>query len=361
MQMNRIVIDAMGGDNAPTEIVKGALEACKLDSKIKCVLVGDETKIHPLVKDSTIPSNQLEIVHASEFIKMDDHPKEAVNEKEDASINVATRLLRDGKGAALVSAGNTGAVILSCSKNVPRMPGIERGVLAAIFPANKNKASDPGVAIMLDVGATLHCTVTQLVSFAIMGIHYAKEVMSISKPRVGLLNIGEEDSKGHETLVDTNKTLRSNPHVNFIGNIEGKDIMRGTSDVIITEGITGNIVLKGLEGMAEMAVQAGKQIWKKSLLSKMGFIMLAPVLKKIKKRFDYSEYGGAPILGFQKLIIKSHGRSNVKAIKNAILLAQKSTQGNLIKHMKESMKEFYLEMFEQNGNSDDNSTENNNE
>ena len=188
---------------------------------------------------------------------MDDKPKDSVNEKADASINVACQLIRDQKGDALVSAGNTGATIISCSKYVPRMPGVERGVLAAIFPAAKSKKEDPGITIMLDVGATIHCSVNQLVSFAIMGIHYARKIMAIENPRVGLLNIGEEDTKGHETLIETNRLLRENPQFNFIGNVEGKDIMRGIADVIVTEGITGNIVLKGLEGMAEMARQMG--------------------------------------------------------------------------------------------------------
>ena len=346
MNQKTIIIDAMGGDHAPDEIIKGTTAACQENADIHYIFVGDEPRILSILKNEKIPIDKWSIVHASEVITMSDKPKEAVAAKENASINVATRLIRDHKGDALVSAGSTGATILSCSRYIPRMPGIERGVLAAVFPANKNKRSDPGVAMMLDVGATLHCTVNQLISFAIMGIHYAKEVMAIENPRIGLLNIGEEDTKGHEILIDTNKALRENSNFNFIGNIEGKDIMRGTVDIIITEGITGNIVLKGLEGIAELAVDTGKQIWKKNLLSKMGIIMLSPVLKKIKKKFDYSEYGGAPILGFQKLIIKAHGRSKAKAIKNAILLAEKSARGNLIKHMEESMKDFYIHLFD---------------
>ena len=346
MEQSRIVIDAMGGDHAPEEIVKGAVAACQESPDILCVFVGDEEKIETILKDEDIAEDRWQIIHTTETITMEEHPKEAVDEKEDASINVATRLIRDHKGEALVSAGSTGATIMSCSKFIPRMPGIERGVLAAIFPANKEKREDPGVTIMLDVGATLHCSINQLISFSIMGIHYAKEILSIENPRVGLLNIGEEETKGHNILVDTNKALREMPDINFVGNIEGKDIMSGITDVIITEGITGNIVLKGIEGVAEIAIQTGKRIWKKNLMSKVGLTMLAPVLKKIKKRMDYSEYGGAPILGFQKLIIKAHGRSKAKAIKNAVLLAEKSAQGNLTKHMEESMREFYMHMFE---------------
>ncbi|MBN2009116.1 phosphate acyltransferase PlsX [candidate division KSB1 bacterium] len=345
MQQHRIIIDAMGGDHAPNEIIKGAIEACKLSESLYCIFVGDENQILPLMKDSGLGIDRWSVVHTSEVIGMAEHPKEAVTSKPDASIHVATRMIRDHLGDALLSAGSTGATILSCSANIPRIPGIERGVLAAVFPANKNTAADPGVAIMLDVGATLHCTVNQLISFAIMGIHYAKGSMAIENPRVGLLNIGEEDTKGHDILVETNRTLRKMTELQFIGNVEGKDIMRGIVDVIITEGITGNIVLKSIEGIAEMALEIGKRIWNKSIFTKAGLILLAPVLKKLKKRLDYSEYGGAPILGFQKLVIKAHGRSKAKAIKNAILLAEKAIEANVVQQMELSIKEFYLRLF----------------
>ncbi len=238
MSLNKIIIDAMGGDHAPEEIIKGAAWACRENSTIHCIFVGKREEIHPLVAAQRIAADRWSIVHASEVIAMDDPPKEAVNEKNDASINVAARLILDHAGNALVSAGNTGATIFSCSKYVPRVPGIERAVLAAILPVAKNKRSDPGISIFLDVGATLHCTVNQLISFAIMGRQYARRVMSIENPRIGLLNIGEEESKGHDILVETNQALRSSPQFNFIGNIEGKDMMTGIADVIITEGIT---------------------------------------------------------------------------------------------------------------------------
>jgi len=278
MKFNKIIIDAMGGDHAPEEIIKGAAWACRESPTIHCCLVGDTAKVKSFIDAEKIPLNQYSIVHAEEFITMDEHPKEAVDEKEQASINVASRFIRDHLGDALVSAGNTGATILSCSKFIPRMPGIERAVLAAILPVAKEKRSDPGISIFLDVGATLHCTVNQLLSFAIMGRQYARRVMLIENPRLGLLNIGEEESKGHNVLVETNQALQQKPKFNFIGNIEGKDIMRGIADVIITEGMTGNIVLKCLEGMAELTIKTGKKIWRKNLLSKMGLTMLSPIL-----------------------------------------------------------------------------------
>ncbi len=346
MAYNRIVVDAMGGDYAPEEIVKGALAACEESKSIHCIFVGDEVKIWDYLEDTKLPDERWQIIHTPDYISMEDNPKEAVVEKSNASINIAAGLIRDNKGDALVSAGSTGAIIMACSRVIPRMAGIERGVLAAPLPAMKQKRNDPGFTIILDVGATIHCTANQLVSFAIMGIHYLQEIMEVKNPRVALLNIGEEETKGHDVLIETNKLLRATKQFNFIGNIEGKDIMHGVADVIVTEGITGNIVLKGLEGMAEMFMKTGKDIWRKGVLSKMGIAMLAPALKRVKKQFDYTEYGGAPILGFRKLAIKAHGRSKAKAIKNAVLLAEKSAKSNLVPGMEASMKEFYMSMFE---------------
>ncbi len=346
MKRNQIILDAMGGDNAPHEIIKGTVWACKESPTLQVVLVGNTDQIRENLKEFDIGGLNFEIIHASEIITMKDSPKIAVDEKEDASINVACRLLANDEGSALVSAGNTGATILSCAKHLPMIEGVERGALAAVFPAVKNKPSDPGKTVMLDVGATLNCTPAQLIQFAIMGIHYVNEVMEIEKPRIGLLNIGEEETKGHDALVETYSLLKKVEGANFIGNVEGKDIMRGIADVIVSEGMVGNIVLKALEGAAEMGIETGKRIWKKSLMAKMGITLLAPMLKKVKKRVDYSEYGGAPILGFQKLVIKSHGRSRAKAIKNALLMAETSLKQNLVKHIKEDIRKYNQIFFE---------------
>lgn len=342
MAGSRIIIDAMGGDHAPDEIIAGAVLAVKENPNVTCIFVGDEARITNLIKSDEISPERYEIIHTPDFISMDEEPKKALIAKPDASINIACRLSSEGKGDALVSAGNTGATILACSQHIPRIPGLERSALAAVFPAYKQQQTDPGKSMMLDVGATLHCSADQLVSFALMGSHYAKEVMLIDNPRVGLLNIGEEDTKGHSVLIETHSLLRKLEHINFIGNVEGKDILRGTADVIVTEGFVGNVALKTLEGLAELAIDTGKKIWKKNMMSKLGIALLAPVLKKIKKRVDYTEYGGAPILGFQKLVIKAHGRSNAKAIKNAILLAETSIHNKLIDHMQNSIREFRL-------------------
>lgn len=340
MKKNQIILDAMGGDNAPYEIIKGAVLACKESPTMQIILVGDTDQIKENLKEFDITGLNFEIVHASEIITMKDTPRVAVENKTDASINVACKLLANAEGDALVSAGNTGATILSSAKHLPIIEGIERGALAAVFPAMKNKPSDPGKTVMLDVGATIHCSPAQLIQFAIMGMHYVKEVLQIEKPRLGLLNIGEEETKGHEGLIETYSLLKKLEGVEFIGNVEGKDVMRGIADIIICEGMIGNIVLKALEGLAELGIETGKKIWKKSLVAKFGITLLAPMLKKIKRRVDYSEYGGAPILGFQKLVIKSHGRSRAKAIKNALLLAETSLKHDLVKHIKQDIKRY---------------------
>ncbi len=345
MRQNRVILDAMGGDYAPYEILRGAVFASKESPTLQVVLVGDEEQIKDNLKKLDLSGVNFEIIHASQVITMEDSPKKAIEEKPDASINVACQLLTEKFGQAMVSAGNTGATIMACAKHLPRIEGVERGALAAIFPAMKNRPQDPGKTVMLDVGATLHCTPAQLVQFAIMGMHYAREVLEVEKPRIGLLNIGEEETKGHEGLVETYSLLKKLEEGNFIGNVEGKDVLRGIADVIVCEGIVGNIVLKALEGAAEMGIETGKKIWKKSLLSKLGLALLAPKLKKIKRRVDYAEYGGAPILGFQNLVIKSHGRSRAKAIKNALLLAERSLKHDMVNHIRQDLKKYQKLLF----------------
>jgi len=345
MKRNRIILDAMGGDNAPHEIIKGAVLACKESPSLQVTLVGEREIIKNNLEQFDISGLNFEIIHASDAITMKDIPKIAVNEKPDASINVCCRILAESQGDALVSAGNTGATIISCSKYLPKIEGVERGALAAIFPAMKNKATDPGKSIMLDVGATINCSVAQLVQFAIMGIHYARESFDLEKPRLGLLNIGEEETKGHDGLVETYSMLKKLENCEFIGNVEGKDVLRGIADVIICEGMIGNIVLKALEGAAELGIETGKRIWKKSLMAKIGITLMAPMLKKLKKRLDYSEYGGAPILGFQNLVIKSHGRSNAKAIKNALIMSEQTLKHNLVKNIKQEIHLYNQKLF----------------
>lgn len=334
-----IAVDAMGGDFAPQEIVKGVVQALKDEPDLRVVLVGDEQAIR---KELAINGYEKEvaIVHTTEFITMDDSPKKALEAKPNASITLALKLLNDGKADALVSAGNTGGTVLGCAKSLHMIEGLERSALAAIYPTAKFKPGSRGFALMLDVGATIHCTAKQLSHFAFMGSYYVSKILGVENPRVGLLNNGEEESKGGPILSQTYKYLKNEPEINFIGNVEGKEVPKGEVDVIVTEGFVGNVVLKLLEGVGEVVKDMGKYAFKKKLVWKIGLAFLAKGVKKIREKTDYSEYGGAPILGFNKLVIKSHGRSNAKAIKNATKAAMRSVEHDFVGHIADSIKKF---------------------
>lgn len=334
-----IAIDAMGGDYAPQEIVKGVVQALNDQSELKVILVGDEDAIR---KQLIINGYEKEvaIVHTTEFITMEDSPKKALESKPNASITLAMKLLNEGKADALVSAGNTGGTVLACAKNLHMIEGLERSALAAIYPTAKFKPGRTGFALMLDVGATIHCTAKQLCHFAFMGSYYMSKILGLKNPRIGLLNNGEEESKGGPVLSQTHKYLKHEGELNFIGNVEGKDVPKGEVDVVVTEGFVGNVVLKLLEGVGEVVKDMGKYAFKKKLVWKIGLAFLAKGVKKIKEKTDYSEYGGAPILGFNKLVIKSHGRSNAKAIKNATKAAMLSVEHDFVGQIAGSIQKF---------------------
>ena len=337
----KIALDAMGGDHAPGEIVRGALRASELYPEIELVLIGDQTLIENEIQkaNTTAP---FQIIHTDEWVTMEEDPKEAIKTKEKASINLGAQLVNDNLVDGLVSAGNTGATILAAAKHIPVINGIERTALATIYPTAKFEKSKSGFALMLDVGATLKCSAKQLVHFAFMGSFYLSEVLAINQPRIGLLNIGEEETKGGEILKQTYALLNKADELNFIGNIEGKDVPKGIADVVVTEGFMGNVVLKMLEGVAEVVKETGKYAFKKKLSWKLAMALLAPGIKKLRRRTDYSEYGGAPILGFKKLAIKAHGRSNAKAIANAIRVAAESSKQNICTKIEDSVGRFNL-------------------
>lgn len=337
----KIALDAMGGDHAPGEIIRGAVRVAEQYNDIEIVLIGDQEIIKEELKKtgSTIP---FEIIHTEEWVSMDDDPKEAIKNKENASINIAARMVNDHAVNAIVSAGNTGATILAAAKHIPVIEGIERTALATIYPTAKFEKSKSGFALMLDVGATLKCTAKQLVHFAFMGNFYLSEVMGILKPRIGLLNIGEEETKGGSELKKTFHLLQTADELNFIGNVEGKDIPMGVADVVVTEGFLGNVVLKMLEGVADVVKETGKYAFKKKLSWKIALTLLAPGIRKLKRRTDYTEYGGAPILGFKRLAIKAHGRSNAKAIANAIRVAANSSKQNICSKIEDSIGRFNM-------------------
>jgi len=335
----KIAVDAMGGDNAPHEIIKGAVQALAEDADLEIVFVGDENAIRAELELAHLEVEP-EIVHTEQSISMDASPKKALKENPEASVALACRLLHSGKADALVSAGNTGGTVLAAAQNLTMVDGIERSGLAAIYPTARFDKNNPGFALILDVGATLHCSAKQLVHFAFMGNYYVNNVLGIENPRIGLLNIGEEESKGGEVLAKTYRYLKDCKTLNFIGNVEGKDIPHGIADVIVTDGFVGNVALKMMEGVGDLLKQTGKYAFKKKLSWKIGLAFLASGVKRLKQKTDYSEYGGAPILGFEKLVIKAHGRSNAKAITNALKVASRSVKQDVTRHISDSIIHF---------------------
>ncbi len=337
----KIALDAMGGDHAPGEVVRGAILAAQNYSDIEIIMIGDEALIKDELRKSA-SKTPFEIIHTDTWIEMGEDPKLAIKEKPGASINVAARMVNDGYVDGIVSAGNTGATILAAASHIPVIDGIERTALATVYPTAKFDQSKRGFGLMLDVGATLQCSPKQLVHFAFMGNFYLSEVFGFDRPRIGLLNIGEEETKGGETLKRTYQLLKKAEELNFIGNIEGKDIPKGIADVVVTEGFLGNVVLKMLEGVAEVVKETGKYAFRKKLTWKLALALLSPGIRKLRQRTDYSEYGGAPILGFKKLAIKAHGRSNAKAISNAIRVAAESSKQNICQKIEDSVGRFNL-------------------
>jgi phosphate acyltransferase len=338
----RIALDAMGGDNAPSEIIRGAIRAAEDNEDLEIVLIGEEKTIKKELQ-ATGSKISFEIIHTDEWITMDEDPKEAVKTRENASINLAAKMVNENHVNAMVSAGNTGATILAAAKHIPVIEGIERTALATIYPTAKFDKDKSGFALMLDVGATLKCSAKQLVHFAFMGNFYLSEVLKINQPRIGLLNIGEEETKGGAELKKTFQLLKRADELNFIGNIEGKDIPRGIADIVVTDGFLGNVVLKMLEGVADIVKETGKYAFKKKLSWKIAMMLLAPGIRKLKHRTDYTEYGGAPILGFKRLAIKAHGRSNAKAISNAIRVAANSSKQNICTKIEDSIGRFNMQ------------------
>lgn len=320
----RIVLDAMGGDYAPAEVVKGAVEAAK-DETVTIILVGDQAKVGLELKKYP-KKNNIETIHASEDISMSEHPVEAVRTKKDASINVAMRLVKEGKADAVVSAGSTGAVMTAALFGLGRIKGIERPAICGVLPSVKGHVG------LLDIGANADCRPSHLVQFAYMGRAYVEKVIGVNNPRIGLLNIGEEDEKGNELSVAANKLLRNEVinGLNFVGNVEGKDLLEGAADVIVCDGFVGNVVLKLAEGLVFSLTKLLKQQFFRFWPALIGLLLQLPALSNVKSRMDYSEYGGAPLLGVNGIVIITHGRAKSKTIKNSIRAAAVAVKQNLI-------------------------------
>ncbi len=330
----KIALDAMGGDSGPLVVVSGAKMACE-EFPVELILVGDEAAIKGALAQCGGNHPSLSIVHAKTQIEMGESPL-VVRQKKDASICVATELVKSKEAVAVISAGNTGASMAAAFFILGRLPGIDRPAIATPLPTLK------GVSVLIDAGANVDCKPKHLVAFAMMGHIYAKDILGIAKPKVGLLNIGEEDSKGNELTKEAFLLLKEAPF-NFIGNIEGKELYAGAADVIVCDGFVGNVALKVSEGLAEAIVQFLKREIMAYPLGKLGGLLLKPAFSRFKAKIDYDEYGGAPLLGINGISIISHGRSSPKAIKNAIRVAKESFEKGVNRHIQEeaSSSQFY--------------------
>jgi len=321
----RVALDAMGGDNAPGEIVQGALQAAR-EYSMGVYLVGREDAIHAELAKHDTQGLDLPIVHTDEVIEMDEHPASAVRRKKNASMTLALQLVHDGSALGAVSAGNSGAMMAASLFTLKRIEGVDRPALGTIFPTRD------GVSLVIDVGANTDCKPEYLQQFALMGSIYLERIFSVSSPRVGLLANGEEETKGNEQVLRTHQLLKANAEIlglNFIGNVEGRDIPAGGADVVVCDGFVGNVVLKLSEGLAETLMGMLRTQMTSSLTSKLAAAVLRPGLRKIFKRMDYAEYGGVPLLGVNGSAIISHGRSNAKAIKNALHVARQTAETNV--------------------------------
>ncbi len=331
-----IALDAMGGDYAPKSNIEGAIQFLKENKNgVGIYLVGNREILEEELKKYNLPNDlPLEIVHAEEVIEMDEPPSIAVRKKRKSSMYIAGKLVREGKAQAFVSAGNTGAAMAVSKFIVGAAEGIERPGIAVAFPTKKGKPT-----ILIDVGANVDCKPTHLVYFAIMGHTYAKEMLKISdNPKIGILSIGEEEGKGNDLVKETYPLLKKTK-LNFIGNAEGRDIFTGDFDVIVCDGFVGNVVLKTSESLGHIILEMIKEEVKQSFISKLGAFLMLPALKRFKKKADFAEYGGAPLLGTKGTCIITHGRADGKAIKNALKVASEFEKQHFNETLKQNIKE----------------------
>jgi len=334
--MPRIAVDAMGGDLAPEEIVKGVSQV-SLETDIQMVLIGHADKIQSLLDGGSYNPELISVRHCTSAIGMAEDPKEALRTKKDASIAVAARMVASGEADAMVSAGNTGACVLAAAKHFKLIPGVRKAALASVFPRQTEYEGQDRLGLLLDVGATVRCDAIELAQFAIMGNAYARRVSKVRSPRVGLLNMGAEETKGGDVLVQAHRMIREIPDLHFVGNVEGNDIATGRADVIVTEGLLGNVVLKLLEGIAEVAANVASHAAHESWRWRLGMAMLSSGIAKVQSLADFRTYGGAPVLGFEHLCIKAHGRSTAPAIRNAIKVAAKAVRDQIAPEIAEAI------------------------
>ena len=325
----KVVVDAMGGDNAPEEIVKGAVEAVRQRDDIYIYLTGRKTEIEKELQKYTFPKERMEIVHAEEVIETAEPPVMAIRKKKDSSIVVGLNMVKRGEADAFVSSGSSGAILAGGQLIVGRIKGIERPPLAPLIPTKD------GVALLIDCGANVDARPSHLVQFAKMGSIYMENVVGIKNPRVGIVNIGAEEEKGIALVKETFPLLKECDEINFIGSVEARDIPSGVCDVIVCEAFVGNVILKLYEGVGATLISKVKEGMMGSLRTKIGALLVKPALKKTLKSFDASAYGGAPLLGLNGLVVKSHGSSKALEIQNSIIQCVQFKQQKINEKIKE--------------------------
>ncbi len=339
----RIIIDAMGGDNAPEEIVKGAVRA-KRELGVDVTLVGIEERVRECL--AAEGCDDIDVVNATEVVTMEDDPSTAIRRKKDSSMAVALNLLRDGAGDAVVSAGSTGALLTGATLTVKRIRGIRRAALAPVLPAGEH-----GV-MLIDCGANVECTAEYLLQFAFMGSFYARKLMGCEAPRVGLLNVGTEDTKGgtlqHQAFALLKKA-GDEGRINFVGNVEGTDVFAGKAEVVVTDGFTGNVLLKTTEGVIKFMMGALKGVFYKSTVNKLAAAVLKSDLKEMKKSMDVNEVGGTALIGISKPVVKAHGSSNAASIFAAVRQAIAFAGSGLISDINANIEYMKIKGEEENG------------
>lgn len=329
----RIVIDGMGGDNAPSAIVQGCVEAAALISH-QILIVGEEALIYKELSKYKYDPEQITVINASDVITNEDAPVRAVRTKTESSMVKGITMLKERKADLFISAGNTGAIMAGGLFILGRIQGIDRPALAATYPM----LSGRGVALLVDSGANVECKPNNLLEYATMGSIYMKKVLGVDNPRVGLVNVGSEEGKG-TTIIKSAYELLKRSNLNFVGNIEARDLPKGACDVIVCDGFVGNVILKLTEGLAWSILKLLKAKFTAGLVPKMGAILLSGKFKELKEEFDYSEYGGAPILGVKGTIVKMHGSSGVSAVKNTILKGIPFAENNVVQFIQDSVLE----------------------
>lgn len=330
-EMTKVVVDAMGGDNAPFEIVKGAIDAVNENNQVKVILCGKEDAIKQELEKYTYDQTRVEIANASEVIATDEAPVMAIRKKKDSSIVVGLNKIKDGSADAFVSAGCSGAVLVGGQLIAGRIRGIERAPFAPLIPTEK------GVALLLDAGANVDARPSHLVQFAKMGSVYMENVIGVKNPRVAIVNIGAEEEKGNALVKETFPLLKNCPEINFIGSIEARDIPAGYADVVVCEAFVGNVILKLYEGVGLTMIKMIKGGLMSTFRSKIGALLIKPALKSTLKTFDVKEYGGAPLLGLNGLVVKTHGSSKAGEIKNSVIQCVTFKEQNIKEKIKEKV------------------------